>query len=282
MPTIDAHLHLWNRDGGYRWLDAAPESLRQDFTAEQARDELRAAGVDAAILVQADDTEADTEFLLATAVEHSWVAGVVGWVPIDDAVRAEALLDRWTDGGSGRGSLRGVRQLLHDDPRDGLLLAPDGRRLATLLAGRGLALDVPNAFPRLLPDAIALARAEAGLTVVIDHLAKPPSDSESFDAWSAAMATAASLPNTVAKVSGLSTAGRPFAAADARRAWDTALEGFGPDRLMLGGDWPITVTSGGYGPVWRELTSLLEELSPTEQEALLGGTAVRTYGLQTA
>lgn len=282
MPTIDAHLHLWNRDGGYRWLDAAPEELRADFTAEQARDELLAAGVDAAILVQADDTEADTEFLLDTADAEPWVAGVVGWVPIDDAERAEVLLDRWIDRGPGRGSLCGVRQLLHDDPRDGLLLAPDGRRLATLLAGRSLALDIPNAFPRLLDDAIALAHVEEGLVVVIDHLAKPPSDPESFDAWSAAMARAASLPNTVAKVSGLSTAGRPFAAADARRAWDTALARFGPERLMLGGDWPITVTSGGYGPVWQELTSLVGELSPTEQEALLGGTAVRAYGLQAA
>lgn len=275
MTSIDAHLHLWNRDRGYRWLDAAPEVLRADFTVEQARAELDAAGVDRAVLVQADDTEADTAFLLDTGDAHPWIAGVVGWVPIDDAGRAEAMLDRLAD----RRSLRGVRQLLHDDPRDGLLLAPDGRRLAALLAARGLTLDIPNAYPRLLADATALARSVEGLTVVIDHLAKPPSDTGPFEAWSAELAAAAALPNTVAKVSGLCEAGRPFAASDARRAWEFALEHFGPDRLMLGGDWPVSVTSGGYAPVWRELTSLLDELSPDERGSLLGGTATRVYGL---
>ncbi|HXH33830.1 MAG TPA: amidohydrolase family protein [Plantibacter sp.] len=275
MTSIDAHLHLWNRDGGYRWLDAAPEALREDFSVEQARAELDAAGVDRAVLVQADDTEADTAFLLDTGDAHPWIAGVVGWVPIDDATRAEAMLDRLAD----RRSLRGVRQLLHDDPRDGLLLAPDGRRLAALLAERGLTLDIPNAYPRLLADATTLARAVEGLTVVIDHLAKPPSDAGPFEAWSAELVAAAALPNTVAKVSGLCEAGRPFTASDARRAWELALDQFGPDRLMLGGDWPVSVTSGGYAQVWQELTSLLDELSPAERGSLLGGTATRVYGL---
>jgi L-fuconolactonase len=275
MRTVDAHLHLWNRADGYRWLDRADEALRRDVTAEEAEAELRAAGVDTAVLVQADDTEADTEFLLDTAEAHDWVAGVVGWVPIDDAARAERLLDHWAD----RRLLRGVRQLLHDDPRDGLLSTPDARRLAVLLAERDLVLDVPNAFPRLLGDATALAAAVTDLTVVVDHLAKPPTDPAGFDVWSAQLTAIAALPNTVAKVSGLSTASRRFAADDARRAWDVALDGFGPDRLMVGGDWPITITSGGYAPVWTALTELVGTLSPAEQAMLLGGTAARVYRL---
>jgi L-fuconolactonase len=181
MRTVDAHLHLWNRADGYRWLDGADEALRRDVTAEEAEAELRAAGVDTAVLVQADDTEADTEFLLDTAEAYDWIAGVVGWVPIDDATRAERLLDHWAD----RRLLRGVRQLLHDDPRDGLLSTPHARRLAVMLAERDLVLDVPNAFPRLLGDATALASAVTDLTVVVDHLAKPPTDPAGFDVWSA-------------------------------------------------------------------------------------------------
>jgi len=278
MTVIDAHLHLWNRAEGYRWLDAAPEALRTDFTADQARAGLDAAGVDAAVLMQADDTEADTEFLLDIADERSWVLGVVGWVPIDDAARAEMLLDRWSD----RGPLRGVRQLLHNDPRDGLLRTPEARRLGSVLADRGLAFDVPDAFPRLLADATAFARAAEGVTVVVDHLAKPPSDAEGFARWATELTAAAAPPNTVAKISGLTEPGRPFVAADARRAWDVALDRFGPDRLLLGGDWPITVTSGGYGQVWSALTELVSELSATERSLLLGGTAERVYRLDTS
>lgn len=275
MTVIDAHLHLWERDRGYHWLDDAPEPLRADFTADRARAELDLAGVDTAILVQADDTEADTGFLLDTADAHDWIVGVVGWLPIDDAARAEEMLDHWSD----RPVLHGVRQLLHDDPRDGQLSRPDARRLAALLAERGLALDVPNAFPRLLGDATALAASEPGLTVVIDHLAKPPADPDRFDVWSEQLAAVAALPNTVGKVSGLSEAGRRFSAADASRAWEVALERFGPDRLMLGGDWPITVTSGGYAPVWAALTELVDTLSPSERAMLRSGTATRVYRL---
>ncbi|WP_411557788.1 amidohydrolase family protein [Plantibacter sp. MPB07] len=275
MRTIDAHLHLWNRADGYHWLASADEALREDFTPERAAAELQAAGVEAAILVQADDTELDTISMLHASDTCSWVVGVVGWVPIDDAKRAEELLDRW----GVHPRFRGVRQLLHDDPRDGLLLAAPARRLAAVLADRGLPLDLPNAFPRLLRDATGLARLEEGLTIVVDHLAKPPRDDEAFERWATELAAAAASPNVVAKVSGLNRAGRPFVAADVRRAWDTALACFGPERLMLGGDWPMTVTSGGYGAVWHELSGLVDELSPAERDALRGGTATRVYRL---
>ncbi|MGK9149240.1 amidohydrolase family protein [Plantibacter flavus] len=276
MSVIDSHLHLWELGaGGYGWLDGITGPLHASFTAAAARAELDAAGVDGAILVQADDTADDTAFLLATADTNDWVMGVVGWVPIDDGARAAALLDRWAD----HPRFCGVRQLLHDDPRDGLLLTSDGRSLASMLAARGLPLDIPDGFPRLLADATALAASEDGLTVVIDHLGKPPASTEGFERWRAELAAAAALPNTVAKVSGLSTADRPFAAADARRAWEVALDAFGPHRLMLGGDWPITITSGGYVPVWSGLSELVDELSLAEQQSLRGGTAAAVYRL---
>ena len=60
---------------------------------------------------------------------------------------------------------------------------------------------------------------------------------------------------------------------------DDALELFGPDRLMYGGDWPIADLAGGYARTWATLTEILGELPSAERDAVFEGTAQRVYGL---
>lgn len=272
--TIDAHLHLWDRAvSEYAWITPDLGPLDADFGPGQARAELDAAGIEAAILVQAEDSLADTRFMLDVAARHDWVAGVVGWVPLDDRAAASAALDAFDD----EPALRGIRHLVHDDPRNDFLELPDVRASLAEVARRGLAFDVPDAWPHHLHSAGALARALPELTVVIDHLAKPPVGGDDFDAWRAEFEAAAALPNTVAKFSGLHLPGVPFGVATVRPLWELALDAFGPDRLMYGGDWPMSVPHGGYRPTWTVMSRCLETLAPDERAAVLGGTAERVY-----
>ncbi len=60
---------------------------------------------------------------------------------------------------------------------------------------------------------------------------------------------------------------------------DTALEAFGPTRLMLGSDWPVCLLSAGYTEVFALLESWLAELSVDERTAIEGGTAAWVYGV---
>jgi L-fuconolactonase len=80
-------------------------------------------------------------------------------------------------------------------------------------------------------------------------------------------------------VSGLQVPGREFTVPSVRPAWETALELFGPSRLMWGSDWPLTVLTAGYAGTWRVMAELIGELSPDEQRAVLHDTARRTYRL---
>jgi L-fuconolactonase len=101
-------------------------------------------------------------------------------------------------------------------------------------------------------------------------------------AWEASLrSVAAASPATVAKLSGLQMPGQPFTHAALRPVLDVALDAFGADRLMYGGDWPMTVPEGGYLPHWRVVSSLVGELSSAERAAVLAGTARRVYHLQT-
>ena len=58
---------------------------------------------------------------------------------------------------------------------------------------------------------------------------------------------------------------------------DLALDGFGPDRLMFGSDWPVCTLSASYAAVVTAAVALTGELSASEQTAILGGTARAVY-----
>lgn len=274
---MDSHLHVWDlTNGGYGWLGPQCGVLHASFLPEQAERELAHAGISAAVLVQADDSEMDTRFLLDVNDRFDFVAAVVGWVRLDEPSVAAAQLDDY-----GRApAFRGVRHLMHNDPRDEFLALRSVRESLRLLAARGLPLDVPDAWPRHLAGVAELADDLPDLTIVLDHLGKPPRGKQSMSAWCAALREVARRPNTMAKLSGLQAPGEPLSAAALRPVWEVALDAFGPERLMYGGDWPMTVPYGGYAPTLRVLRSLIDELTSEEQHQVLGGTATSVYHLE--
>ena len=119
------------------------------------------------------------------------------------------------------------------------------------------------------------------LRLVIDHLSKPPIASGELRDWRRLFAAAAEYPNVNAKVSGLDTAAKPgtWTVDDLRPAFDHALETLGPDRLMYGGDWPISILGGGYPRQHAAFTTLIAELSRDEQRAIEWHRDYRVYGL---
>lgn len=284
--VVDAHLHVWDRTrSAYPWLTPELGPLFRDVGPAEAGEVLALAGVDRAVLVQADDTLADTRFLLEVARRHDFVAGVVGWVPIDDEAATRAALDGLGLDGLGLDGLgddpllRGIRHLVNDDPREGLLERPEVHAALAAVAERGLAFDVHDAWPRHLAATGRLADAVAQLEIVVDHLGKPPVAPADLAVWEAELREVARRPNVVAKLSGLHRPGVPFTEAALRPLFDLALDAFGADRLMYGGDWPMTLPYGGYAPTWTVLRGLIDGLAPDERAALLGGTAGRVYRL---
>ena len=281
LPVTDAHLHLWDLGASpYAWLAGAPAPLRRTVSIEDVRDELRALGVTRVILVQADDTAEDTAHLQAAAraIEaHAAETGaaiaradVVGWLPLTDpdTVRA-ALADP-----ARTAHLVGVRHLVHDDPDPGFLDRPDVARSLDLLAGAGLPLDVPDAFERHMAQVVRVAQRHPGLTVVLDHLGKPPlGDASAMVRWREQIEAIAACPNVVAKVSGLATSGN----GDFAEAADLALELFGAERLMLGSDWPIAPQHFDLGSGFTPLLAHVRTWAPADVRAVTRETAARLY-----
>lgn len=281
--TTDAHLHLWNLDGpGYGWLEGAPAALRRSATWEEAAPQLTALDVTRAVLVQADDTLADTQAMQAAAarIEADDTpirrADVVAWLPLEQPAQlAELLADP-----SALTHVVGVRQLIHDHPDPGYLDRPAVRESLARLAAAGLPLDVPDAYPRHLVQAAEVADAVEGLVIVLDHLGKPPfGDGEAMGRWERQLRDLSHRPHTVAKLSGLATSGigAEQAPHDLRRAVDVALEHFGPERLLWGSDWPIAPQPFDLAAGTTALRDLIGQLELIEQTQILRGTAERIY-----
>ncbi len=274
---IDAHLHLWNTERlRYEWLQR-PENaaINRTFGFEDFRSRAMAAGVDRAVLVQADDSAADTEAMFEVAAAHPEIAGVVAWVPLDRPGEAAAQLGRLRE----RPAFAGIRTLIHDQPDpDWLLRPPVGEGLA-LLEAQGIPFDVISVLPRHLSHVPVLSERYPALRMVLDHLAHPPLAGADLGEWRALITAAAGNPLVCAKVSGLYPPGPSWAAGDLRDVVEFAFELFGPGRLMFGSDWPVAELSGGYGKVRAELSALFDQLPPAGRDAVLGGTAARFYAL---
>jgi len=139
----------------------------------------------------------------------------------------------------------------------------------------------PRIEQRALELQSLLAERPPTLTLVIDHLAKPPIAAGDWDPWAHLLADAAACENTVVKLSGLNTAAAPGASsADYQRYIDHALDVFGPRRTMYGGDWPFALLAAdSYTEVWRHLRVCLDGLDPGDRHEVLAGTAQRAYRL---
>jgi L-fuconolactonase len=275
---IDAHQHVWDlARSPYSWLGPQHGSIYRTVTEEEVLPSLRRLGVDGVVLVQADDTSADTQLMLDTAARHPEVVAVVGHVPLEDpATTAELLPTLVADP-----LVVGIRNLIHDRPDPDFLLRPDVQESLGLLADADLAFDVVSVLPRHLEHVPVLAERHPGLRLVIDHLSKPPIGEASLDPWWTLLARAAAAPNVYAKVSGLYPGTDPerWSTDTIRPFVDHALDVFGPRRLMYGGDWPVSVLAGGYEAVWDGLAPIFSALASDEAEQVLAGTAVRCYGI---
>ena len=273
---IDAHQHFWRYSPRtHAWIDDSMAALRRDFLPSDLEPLLRDAGFGGCVAVQAQQDVAETEWLLALAAEHSFIRGVVGWVDL----RAEDVRDQLARLSSST-KLKGVRHIVQSEPDDRFMLRPDFMRGIGALGEFGLAYDI-LIYARQLPAAAELAAAFPEQRFVVDHIAKPEIRERRTDAWARGIAALARHPNVWCKLSGMVTEADwgAWSPDDIAPYIDIVLEAFGPDRLMIGSDWPVCTLAGAYGHVMQVVIQRIARLSPREQAAILSENAAQFYRL---
>ena len=276
---IDSHQHFWNLEREpMPWMRPAHAAIARTFEPADLRPLLLACGIDGTILVQAACTDADTDAMFEQADANTWIRAVTAWVDLTNSQRAHARLDRLAR----RPKLRGIRHLIHEEDDPHWILRENVLESIELLEDRGLVLELVCVYPRHLGDVPELAQRFPDLTIVIDHLGKPPLLTAQMADWTALVQRAAAHGNVAAKLSGLNTVltSAGWTGSDMREAVEVAVECFGPDRLMWGSDWPYSLLNGDYARVWRETVEIITTVAGDDgARRILGDTPARLYRL---
>jgi L-fuconolactonase len=273
---VDAHQHYWHYDPVRdSWIDGTMTSLQRDFLPDDNAPSLHAAAIDAVVAVQADQSEAETDFLLDLAARYPVIRGVVGWVDL----RADDLSVRLTQRRSNP-LLKGFRHIAQSEPDD-FLTRPEMLTGIAQLGEYGFTYDILIKPHQLVAADLLVARCP-GVRFVLDHCAKPPIASGELSEWRRRLARLAQHGNVSCKLSGLITEASwtQWTASDITPCLDAAADAFGSDRLMFGSDWPVCLLAGDYSRVADLVESWAVRLTATEREHVFGGTAVSVYRLE--
>ena len=274
--TIDAHHHLWQYSAAeYGWIDDSMAELRRDFLTEDLKRELAAAGVDGSVVVQARQSDEETQWLLALARETPQILGVVGWADIaaeDFEARAEQL--------AVEPQLVGLRHVVQAEP-DGFLDGTAFNRGIRAMQRKRLVYDI-LIYERQMEEATRFVDRHPEQIFVLDHIAKPKIAAGELEPWRTRMIELARRPNVCCKVSGMVTEANPksWTPAELRPYLDTVVKAFGPQRLMAGTDWPVCLVGTSYKGWWDLLRGYFAGFSENERASIFGGCAMKTYGLR--
>jgi L-fuconolactonase len=274
---IDAHQHFWKYSrAAYDWISDEMTVLKRDFLPENLKPLLAANGFDGSIAVQACHTMEETLWLLELAEKTDFIKGVVGWVDL-----CSPNLPAQLDSVANHPRLVGVRHVVQAEPDDEFMLRNDFQRGIARLAGYGLTYDL-LLYPRHLPVAAKFVQRFPQQRFVLDHIAKPGIADGLRDPWAQGIRELAQYENVCCKLSGMVTEARwkQWKPEDFQPYLDVVFEAFGPQRLMIGSDWPVCTLSATYAETMAIVNEYILQLDSDQQEQILGGNCVSFYGLQ--
>jgi L-fuconolactonase len=275
---VDSHQHFWQVGHfDYPWMGPEVEILYRDYLPATLEPMLKECAVSQTVLVQASNSLAETYWLLSLAERHQFIAGVVGWVDLADPGMEQELEVLTADA-----KFKGVRHLVESEPAEDWLVQPNVLRGLRMLAKHHVSYDL-LVHTRHLKHVKAVAEACPELRLVIDHLAKPPIASGEIAEWAKELKAIAVYSNISCKLSGLVTEAdlSSWRVDDLRPLVDSALEFFGPERMMFGSDWPVCLLAASYNQVLESFQELLAGLNDEERAQIFAGNAINFYQLQT-
>ncbi|MFT4568990.1 MAG: L-fuconolactonase [Saprospiraceae bacterium] len=277
LKCIDTHQHFWEYNPqSHTWISDEMSALKRDFLPSDLENILNANDVDGCIAVQADQSEAETDFLLALANDNDFIKGIVGWVDLQ-ASNIEECLESYAS----HEKLLGFRHIVQSEPDPEFMLKPSFMNGISLLRQYGYTYDI-LIYQHQLKSAIALAETFPEQKFVLDHIAKPNIKNKEIEQWQDDIDALAKSENVSVKISGMVTEAhwKEWKEADFAPYMDIALNSFGTKRIMFGSDWPVCLTAAEYAEVKNIFTKYISSYSIQEQEDMLFRNAINFYNLK--
>jgi L-fuconolactonase len=280
FPIVDSHVHLCEpKKFGYAWMKDAPPLNRQvlpiDFT--------RATGpvnVDHFVFVEVDvdfpQHLREANWVAGLATSDKRLTGMVASLPLErgKAIEPEIHeLRRHT-------ILRGIRRLIQNQPDPEFCVRPQFIEGLKLLPAYGLSFDI-CILHHQMPNVIEMVRRCPEVRFVLDHIGKPAIKAGILDPWRRQLNKLAAMPNVHCKISGVATEAdhKHWTREQLKPYIAHAIETFGIDRIMYGGDWHVSELATTY-PQWVAVVDwVVEGATLQEKRKLFRENAIRFYQL---
>jgi len=272
--TIDSHQHFWQYElEKHSWIDDNMSAIRRDFKPSDLKKVLAENNIDGCVAVQADQTLAETDFLLKLAKENDFIKGVVGWVDLR-AENIDAVLEKYHS----EKKLKGWRHVVQGEPDPNFLLRPDFLNGIAYLEKYDFTYDI-LVFPHQLGAVLEFVKRFPHQKFVIDHIAKPYIKDGFYDGWAVLMREIGKQENVYCKLSGMITEAdyNAWTPEQLHPYMHLVLEAFGSERTMFGSDWPVCLVAGSYKKVKNIVTDFISELSLQDQHMIMGENSIDFY-----
>jgi len=278
LAIVDSHLHLWDPTQlRYSWLTGLVELNRPflplDFASAAAE-----ANVDKFIFVEGgcDPNQglAEVDWVCSLKKTEPRLRGVVAHVPLE----AGAGIKNDLEALAGRPLVKGVRRILQEEKDPSFCLQQNFVAGVKLLAGFGWTFDLCVRHEQL-GAVTELVRNVPEVEFVLDHFGKPGVRNKVLEPWATNLKALARLPNVSCKVSGLATEAdwKKWQVADLRPYFEIALESFGFERVLFGGDWPVATLATTYSRWVETVAKCTGSISDAERAKLFRTNAERIY-----
>lgn len=274
--VIDSHQHFWIYEAEkHAWIDDDMKVIRKNFLPEDLKIVYQENNIDGCVAVQADQTLAETDFLLDLPEKNDFIKGVVGWVDLRAANINDTLKQY-----SKFPKLKGFRHVVQSEADHNFMLRPDFLNGITALEKYNFTYDI-LIFPHQLGAALELVRRFPNQKFVIDHIAKPYLKDGFYDGWAALMKAIGEHKNVYCKLSGMTTEAdyKNWTPEQIEPYMQLVLDAFGAKKILFGSDWPVCLVAGNYTKTKELVTNFIAKLSSEEQAAIMGGNAVQFYNL---
>lgn len=246
--------------------------IRRDFLPSELEPALKQYNMDACVLVQADDSEAETNKLLEFARQTPLVKAVVGWVDLTRPTAKEQL-----EYYSQNPVFKGIRHTLQAESPE-FILGEAFQEGLSQLTKLNLTYDL-LVLEHQLKATAELVRRNPHQAFVLDHMAKPSISKGVSTSWEEGIRILARNPNACCKVSGflVETAGLQWEPDDFLPFLEVIWEAFGEDRLMYGSDWPVCLGAGSYGDTVQIVETFFAEKGSAVLGKVMGKNAQNFY-----
>ncbi|MDO6736329.1 amidohydrolase [Wenyingzhuangia sp. 2_MG-2023] len=274
--NIDSHQHFWKYEPvKHSWIDDEMAVIRKDFMPSDLKSVYQQNNIDGCVAVQADQTLAETDFLLDLATKNDFIKGIVGWVDfrgadIDEVLKHYSQFEK----------IKGFRHVVQGESDPNFLLRPDFLNGIAKLEQYNFTYDI-LVFPHQLGSVLEFVKKFPNIKFVIDHIAKPYIKDGFYDGWALLMKEIASYSNVYCKLSGMITEAdyKTWSYHELVPYMQLVLNVFGADRILFGSDWPVCLVAGNYEKVRKITTDFIAPLTIDEQESIMGSNAVKFYNL---